>query len=202
MMLQLSLSFFILMNPFAQFLYLKQVADELDFRTFAIVYGQATLMSLVIYLIFALIGESLFSNILRISIDAFRIFGGIIIFSYAFLFIMKGAKSMIQTRENLDDLASEIALPFIVGAGTIYLSIIIGTKSPSFWIAAAIITGVMIVNYVIVMLFAFIKDHFRKRQQVAFDKYLGIMTRLNGFFIGAIGVQMIVEGFQKLLGHM
>ncbi|MDA1354426.1 MAG: hypothetical protein O3A01_08205, partial [bacterium] len=200
--LQLGLAFFILMNPFAQFLYLKSVADDLEWRTFAIVYGKATIMSLVIYLLFAAFGEFLFRKVLDISFESFRIFGGTIIFSYSYIFIMRGAKGIIQTREDLDDLASEIALPFIVGAGTIYLSILIGTRADSFLQASLILSGVMLLNYVIVIMFAYIKDLFRKRRQVAFDKYLGIMTRLNGFFIGAIGVQMIVEGIAKFMAAL
>ena len=52
----------------------------------------------------------------------------------------------------------------------------------------------MALNYIVVLLFAFIKDHFRKKRKVAFDKYISIAMRLNGFFMGAIGVHMIIDG--------
>ena len=125
---------------------------------------------------------------------SFKIFGGIIIFAYAFSFIMYGAKSMIQTKENLDDLASEIALPFMVGSGTLYLSILLGRMAGSFSVILSIFFSVIIVNYSLVWLFVFMKDQFRKRQQIVFDKYMGILMRLNGFFMGAIGVHMILDG--------
>ncbi len=109
---------------------------------------------------------------------------------------------MILVKENLDDLASEIALHFIVGAGTIYLSIIIGLHSPSWFLAVGVIFCVMLVNYLIVILMAYIKDLFRKRRQVAFDKYVGIAMRLNGFFMGAIGVNMVVEGILAIAASL
>ena len=194
MMEKLTISFFIMMNPFAQFLYLKSVIDDLDLKTFGYVYGKASFMSFIIYSIFAVIGDGIFTHFFNIKFESFKIFGGIIIFSYAFLLIMKGTKGMLQIKENLDDLASEIALPFIVGAGTIYLSILIGHTAHSEWLALSAIAIVMVINYFLVLLFAFIKDHFKKKQKVAFDKYVGIAMRLNGFFMGAIGVHMVVEG--------
>jgi multiple antibiotic resistance protein len=193
-MAKLAISFLIMMNPFAQFLYLKNVADELDLRTFAQVYSRASIMSFVIYVIFSGIGEGLFTQFFNITFESFRIFGGIIIFSYAFLFIMNGAKGLVQVKENLDDLASEIALPFIVGAGTIYLAILIGLNAPNILWSGGIIGGVMVVNFLTVLLLVFIKELFRKKRKVAFDKYVGIAMRLNAFFMGAIGVNMVVEG--------
>lgn len=107
---QVAISFFIMMNPFAQFLYLKSVIDDLDLKTFAYVYGKASIMSYVIYCVFAIVGDGVFTDFFKIKFESFKIFGGIIIFSYAFMFIMKGAKGVLQIKENLDDLASEILL--------------------------------------------------------------------------------------------
>lgn len=191
---KLALSFFVIMNPFAQFLYLKPVIDDLDLRTFFKVYWKATLMSFSIYSLFVFFGETIFTGFFNISFEAFKVFGGIIIFSYAFQFIMKGTKGVLQIKEDLDDLASEIAIPFIVGAGTIYLSILIGHSAPSILSALGVIAGVMCLNYFFVIGFAIIKDQMKRKQKVAFDKHLSIAVRLNGFFMGAIGVHMILEG--------
>jgi multiple antibiotic resistance protein len=193
-MFKLGVSFLILMNPFAQFLYLKSVADELDVPTFTRVYGKASLMSFIIYIIFAKAGDALFTEFFSIRFESFKIFGGIIIFSYAFLFILTGAKSMVRLKENLDDLASEIALPFIVGAGTIYLSILIGKNTPNIAVATVIIGAVMLINFLTVVLFALIKEQFKKKRRIAFDKLVSIAMRLNGFFMGAIGVHMVMDG--------
>jgi len=193
-MLELAVSFLIMINPFAQVLYLKSVIDDLDVKTFSLIYAKASIISFAIYVIFALIGDEIFTQFFKIRFESFKIFGGIIIFAYAFSFIMYGAKSMIQTKENLDDLASEIALPFMVGSGTLYLSILIGRSASSFGVILGTIFSIILLNYSLVWLFVFIKDQFRRRQQIAFDKYMGIFMRLNGFFMGAIGIHMILDG--------
>jgi len=89
-MLELAVSFLIMINPFAQVLYLKSVIDDLDIKTFSLVYAKASIISLVI-------GDEIFTRFFKIRFESFKIFGGIIIFAYAFSFIMYGAKSMIQT---------------------------------------------------------------------------------------------------------
>lgn len=60
-MIKLAISFLIFMNPFAQFLYLKNVADELDMKTFMRVYWRASLMSFIVCAAFAFLGEDLFT---------------------------------------------------------------------------------------------------------------------------------------------
>ena len=82
----------------------------------------------------------------------------------------------------------------MIGSGTLYLSILIGRMAGSFSVILSIFFSVIIVNYSLVWLFVFVKDQFRQRQQIVFDKYMGILMRLNGFFMGAIGVHMILDG--------
>lgn len=188
----------VLMNPFALFVYLNPLMDELPKPVFFLVLFKAALISLAIYVIFALTGDTLFNDVFQISFQAFSIFGGIVIFVIALLFIIQGKKSFISLRENLDDVASEIALPFMVGAGSISLSIVIGNRYPA-GAAVAILAVSMAINYLIIALLTFIKYKLLKRKfRVAFDKLMGIFLRINGFFVGAIGVDMIIKGIQQL----
>ena len=198
MVTTLAISFLILINPFAQFLYLKSVIDTLTLKQFMGVYGKATVMGVVICVTFAMCGESLFDNIFNIDFNSFKIFGGIVLFSYAYTFIIRGSNSLVQIRENLDDLASEIAIPFMIGAGTIYLSILLAHEGGRMLGSVSIVI-VMLINYIIVIFLAFIKDHFRKKEKVAFDKYMSILMRVNGFFMGAIGIDMVVTGIMYFI---
>ena len=101
---------------------------ELSRRHFLKVLFKATVISFVIYFFFLYSGEFIFDKFLHINFEVLRIFGGIIFFTFAYMFIIQGKKSLITMKEDLDDLASEIALPFMVGAGTIALSILMGKK--------------------------------------------------------------------------
>ncbi len=44
-MLELAISFLIMINPFAQVLYLKSIIDELDVKLFSLVYAKASIVS-------------------------------------------------------------------------------------------------------------------------------------------------------------
>lgn len=192
-------AFMLMLNPFALFLYLKPVMQDLTNGQFRRVFFQATLISFLIFLVFYFFGDFIFENIFQINFEAFRIFGGVILFSFAYLFIVRGQKGFIQIKEDLDDLASEIALPFMVGAGTISLSILIGEQLDLLQGLLAL-TVTMILNYGLVIGLKEFRGRIEaKKFRVAFDKNMEILTRINGFFIGAIGVNMIAVGLDNML---
>lgn len=186
-----------MLNPFALFMYLQPAMKELYPRTFLKVFLKASLISLGIFLLFALSGTYIFENILQIHFEAFRIFGGIVIASFALLFIVQGKKSFITMKGDLDELASEIALPFMVGAATIALSILIGEQSSAVQ-SLFVISMVVAVNYLLIMGLMFLRLKLPKKFKVAFDKNMETLLRLNGFFVGAIGLNMIIKGLALL----
>ncbi len=191
------ISFLVLLNPFALFIYLNPVMNDLTQRDFFEVLGKATLISLVIFLLFSEFGTLIF-KFLEINFESFRIFGGIVIFTMALIFIIQGKKSLITLRGSLDELASEIALPFMVGAGTISISIIIGERFSSVR-SILIIIGSMVINYIIIAILVYIKYSLSSvRVKIAFDKLMVYLLRVNGFFIGAIGISMTISGIRNL----
>ncbi len=196
------LEFLVMLNPFALFLYLEPIRKDLNNKDFYIVLFNASLISLIICSIFAVGGEFIFESVLHIDFESFRIFGGIIIFSFAYYFIVKGQKAMIMFKENLDDLASEIALPFMVGAGTISLSIIVSHRHTTMW-GILILLIVFASNYLIIFLLKKSRDLVEgRRLKTAYDKNMEVLLRLNGFFIGAIGVDMVMTGIKNMFGVM
>ena len=197
-MISAIIGFLVMLNPFALFLYLEPVRKDLQFNDFLKVMWKASLISFAICSLSMYLGNFIFERVLQIDFESFRIFGGIIIFSYSYLFIVKGQKALIMMKEDLDDLASEIALPFMVGAGTISLSILLSKNFDTAWATAGLV-AVFALNFLVL---AFLTDFRRKIDgrnfRVAFDKNMEVLLRLNGFFIGAIGVDMVVTGVQRL----
>lgn len=197
-MLSMIIAFLVMLNPFAMFIYLGPVMRELSHKDFMKVLFKASFISFCIFLFFLLIGDILFEKIFQINFESFRIFGGIVIFSLSYFYIVKGQKALIHMMESLDDLASEIALPFMVGAGTISLTLLMSHHYVliNSIIALMIILGV---NYLFILGLKAIKDTIEKKKfRIAFDKNMEILLRLNGFFLGAIGINMIVTGIKNL----
>lgn len=191
-------SFLVLFNPIALFIYLNGIIEELPRKTFLQVLLKASVTSCIILIIFAVLGDKIFAKILSIRFASFQIFGGLVVLTIALIFIIQGKKSILTLRENLDDMASEIALPFMVGATTVSLSIIIGNHFSALQ-SAGIIAVSLLINYLGLLLLIVLKyDMLKNRLRVAFDKTLNIFLRLNGFFLGAIGVDMIIKGILRV----
>lgn len=196
-MLSYIVSFLILLNPFALFVYVLPILKEQGVGKFSSVMLRASLISGVIYILFALSGQAIFSA-LGVSFEAFRVFGGIVLVSFALSFILQGKQSMITTRGELSKIAAEVALPFIVGAGTITLSIIIGEAlEPSAAVFA--ISAVMMINYLAIMWLGMFRQSLNDKLKTVFDKNSEILLRINGFIVGAYGVNLIFEGLNALL---
>lgn len=192
-------SFLVMLNPFALFLYLKPVMKDLSDADFRAVFLKASSISLCIFLVFLLFGDVVFQKVFRINFESFRIFGGIVLFSFAYIFIVQGKKAFIQIKGDLHELASEIALPFMVGAGTISLTILMAGQL-KLWEGVISLLVVMLVNFVFIMGLKQLRYSMRsKKVQTAFDKNMELLLRINGFFVGAIGIDMIVSGISNLI---
>jgi len=197
-MLDSLIALLVMLNPFALFIYLNPVMEDLRHRDFLKVLWRASLISLGVFLVFLFAGDFIINRVFQINFESFKIFGGVVIFSFAYMFIVKGHKALIAMKGSLDDLASEIALPFMVGAGTLSIVIFMAHKL-SLTQATIGLPMVLIANFIIIVSLKAIKDSLEKRQmKVAFDKNMEILLRINGFFIGAIGVDLIFEGIKTL----
>lgn len=193
------IAFLILLNPFALFVYLHSVMEELPRKVFFKVLAKATAISFFIFLLFAVFGTIIFEKLWSIRFESFRIFGGVVITTYALIFIIQGRSSFFTLKGTLDDLAAEIALPFMVGAATVSLSMVIGN---SIALPKAIITISipLILNLGLIMLLAYIKyDLLKEELKIIFDKITIFLLRLNGFFVGAIGVNMMITGIKTVV---
>ena len=193
------ISFLILLNPFALFIYMVPLYKEQGLGTFFKILAGACVIAFFVYGAFVLFGQNLFET-LQVDFEAFRIFGGIVLVSFALSFIMQGKKSMITTRGEIGKIASEVALPFMVGAGTITLSILIGEALKpirgilTLWI-------VMLLTFVTVGALMTIRHYIPKKYNVVFDKNAEILLRLNGFIVGAYGVGLIIVGIENIVAR-
>jgi multiple antibiotic resistance protein len=189
----------IMMNPFGLFLYLAPIRKHLSRHDFIKVLLKASGISLSILLVFFFTGNFLFEKVFRIHFESFRIFGGIVIFSFSYLFIVKGNKAFIHMKEDLDDLASEIALPFMVGAGTISLTVLLSYNVDKLSGSLILFSAIMLAFLLIILLNLFREKMPIHKFKVAFDKNMEVLLRLNGFFIGAIGINMIITGIMNII---
>lgn len=58
---------------------------------------------------------------------------------------------------------------------------------------------IFIITFLILITLTFFRSLIDKKKfKIAFDKNMAIMLRINGFFVGAIGIDMVLSGIQSL----
>lgn len=191
------ISFLVLINPIVMFIYLQPVIRRMPHKDLRRVVAQGSYVALIVFWLFSLVGNAFFKDILQVRFESFRVFGGLIIAYFAFAMIAQGRTSLITYDKDHSSIANQVAMPLLIGAGTISLSIIIGQKYNPVT-SAFILAIVMLINYLaIALLIAFrnsIVRYFRKD----FDSYMEAILRLFAFFAGAIGVDMIITGLHNM----
>lgn len=159
---------------------------------------RACLVSACLMMVFLFLGEAVLGFI-GISMDAFRIAGGILLFLTALdmLFQKRQARREDNAAEGLEEHHDDpsvfpLALPLIVGPGAITTIILLAgqAQGASDFVA---ITGVILLVLFIVLL-AFLASNTIER---ALGKTgLNILTRVLGMLLAALAVQFILDGLR------
>ena len=169
-----------------------------------------TVMGLM--LLFLLTGPALL-NFFGISIDSFRMAGGILLLLIGIHIVTadatKGSHNLglDATRSDLDQAKSvyrqiviPFALPLLVGPGVIANLILYANeaekiKSPSLSLGLIAITVAIAVLLFVILLSG------RFLQRLLGDVGLGIVTRILGLLVAAIGMQFLVTGTSNVIVH-
>lgn len=159
---------------------------------------RACIVSACLMMVFLFLGEAVLGFI-GISMDAFRIAGGILLFLTALdmLFQKRQARREDNAAEGLEEHHDDpsvfpLALPLIVGPGAITTIILLAGQAQGATDFAAI-TGVILAVLFIVLL-AFLASN-------AIERFLGktglnILTRVLGMLLAALAVQFILDGLR------
>ncbi len=198
MTLKLFLYLLVMVNPFSQVLYVWELMKQMTFNEFASTYWRAGLLSFGVFVFFALTGEFLFEEIFQVRLDAMRIFGGLVILLISFRYFTDGSGSNLLFRGKAEDLSPHISLPFQVGPGTIWVSILIG-QSQTVPFALLTLASVVFLNFCLVVIVHYFVQDLERYRETMISKYFGILMRTNALFVGAIAVEMILTGIQGTL---
>ncbi len=158
---------------------------------------RACLIAASLLIIFALAGEGLL-NFLGISMPAFRIAGGLLLFLTALemLFEKRTLRREGQADAPPDDPSVfPLALPLIAGPGAIATMILLTDEASPVGTAQAI--GVMLV--VIAVVFAFFQLA-APMERLLRATGINVVTRLLGMLLAALSVQFVLDGLGAILG--
>lgn len=161
----------------------------------------AAIISFGIFAVFAFAGAAILQT-LGISLSAFRIAGGILLFCIAFEMIFekrterKGevARTII-TRDQIHNIAAfPLAMPMISGPGAISATILMATNNHG-WSGTALTLAVLIIATFICYLFMILSGMI---ERILGSAGRSILTRLFGVLLAALAVQFVADGVHAI----
>ena len=189
----------VLLNPFLVVLYLVDVVEKLERRQFAAVLIRAGVISSVVFCSFAILGDAIFSNVVQAEFASFQIFGGVVFLLIAVQFVFRGPTAIEILRGKSEHLAGAIAMPVLIGPGTISASVIIGKRHEVLQACAAILVAVSI-SVAIMLALKALHDYARPRSEPLVKRYIEIGGRITALYVGTVAVDMIMQGIRTWAG--
>ena len=185
----------VLLNPFLLIIYLIDVVQKLDRDQFARVLARAGLIATAAFWLFAILGDALFSDVMQADFASFQIFGGVVFLLIGLQFVFRGPTAIEVLRGESEHLAGAIAMPILIGPGTISASVIIGKRHDAVQACGAVLAAVVISILLMVGLKA-LHDFVRPKRESLIQRYIEIAGRITALFVGTISVEMIMQGIR------
>lgn len=165
---------------------------------------KGTLISALILLAFTLVGAWLLET-LGISLPAFRIAGGILLFFLAIDMVLARDSGLRSTtlRENEEAATRQdisvfpLAIPLIAGPGGLTSMLLLTDSAPNKFEATTIVIGVLLVVLLITLIFLLAAGRILKVIGVTGS---GVISRVLGILLAALAVQFVIDGLQASFG--
>ena len=188
----------VIMNPFAQMLYLSDLMNRTSTREFGLILTQGVLMTFAICLTCAFLGQLILFRIFQISLPELRVFGGLVNLHLTYSYVMRGPEGIKLFSGSITEVAQQIAMPIMVGAGVVWICMRIGERHHPV-VTVAVIGTIVTTNGLLIFGY---QQLFRKvtgRLEQLLIKYFGIAMRFTALLVGALSIQMILSGIAEFL---
>jgi multiple antibiotic resistance protein len=187
------MAFFAIMNPIVNIPIFVKLTHGLDEKKKREIAKTANLVAFFIIVAFILIGKYIF-QIFGLTIPAFKIFGGVLIFYIGFG-MLQANKTGTQLPENAvyDEgvTISPLAIPILAGPGTIVtaMNFVVNVSLLYLIIAISTMAFLIFITYL-----SFVYSSYLVR--ILGEKNFVIVGKIMGIILGVIGANMLVEGIK------
>lgn len=187
------MGFFAIMNPIANTPIFLGLVEGKDEKTKKNIAKTAAITAFIIVATFIVLGKYIF-ELFGITIPAFKITGGILIFYVGFEMLMS-QKSKIH--HNSDDGApssigiSPLAIPILAGPGTIVTAM--NYVAGASYIQMGIVIMVFLIMICLTYMAFLLSDIILKKVG---DHLISVIGKLMGLILAIIGMGMITEGIK------
>jgi multiple antibiotic resistance protein len=188
----------VVLNPFLLTVYLIGLVRSLRVVPFSWLLVRAAAFSGLVFGLFAALGDVIFSDVLQVRFAAFLVFGGVVFVLVAVRFMFHGPEAIVALRGEADPSAGAIAMPFLIGAGSINASVVAGSRQ-SLPGALTSIALALTVTVVVVVGLKYLHDAVNQRSEKLVAHYVDLCGRSSALVIGAMAIEMIFQGIERWL---
>lgn len=191
------LMLFVLLNPFILSVYLLELVKALTIRRFAQQLLRAGIMSFVVFASFACTGDALFRNVFQVRFFSFLIFGGITFLIIGIRLVTSGVGA-VKLGQDDEQVAVSIAMPFMIGPGTISASVLAGARLDRMQALLAIALA-LAVTIAAMLALKGAHDIATQYSERLVRRYTEIAGRATALFTGSFAIDMLLRGFEGWL---
>ncbi|WP_375752504.1 YchE family NAAT transporter [Vibrio sp. HN007] len=158
-------------------------------------------VSVAAFLTVSLLAGQVLLDMFSISLDSFRVAGGLLLLSIAFTMMSGKLGEEKQNKQEKSEYVSReqvgvvpLAMPLMAGPGAISSTIVYGSRYPGMFDTLGIIVTIVLFCLCSWILF---------RSAPLIVRFLGqtginVITRIMGLILGALGVEFIANGLRSL----
>jgi multiple antibiotic resistance protein len=181
----------IITNPVSAASFFISLTEEMKQKEIKRTALKACLASMWVMSVFAIFGTFIF-KIFNITIHAFQIAGGIILFGVA-MDIRKGRRSEPSASQKGDDLSIvPLAIPMIAGPGAITTCLMLAGEANNI-----IFLGVLVACIAVSLIIMYVAlTHSSKFTSVLGEGGVRIIVRLMGLILAVIAIQFVLNGIK------
>lgn len=183
-----TLAFLALINPVSKIFIMSTLLEKNKPQELRKVAIRASVIAIVILLLFALGGDMLLRNVFHVQLYAFKIAGGLVLLYRGFEALNKGVFFEFDEKIRLADISIvPLASPMIAGPAAISASLSFPVKYGLTITLASIVVSVLI--NLLIMFYSKVISTFLMRIH-----FMEASIRITGLIVATIGIQMILDG--------
>lgn len=185
--------FFAMTNPISNMTVFVSLTQALDKKVKRDINKRSNIIAFIIITVFVLIGKYIF-ELFNISIPAFKITGGILIFFIGFDMLQSkqsNVKSLDTVNKKEDIAVSPLAIPILAGPGTIVTSMnfVANVESIQIFLVIAIFGFMSLLTYLTFRASDFIV-------KIVGNNVISVIGKIMGLIIAIIGTGMVIQGIK------
>ncbi|MFT6065948.1 MAG: multiple antibiotic resistance protein [Paraglaciecola sp.] len=185
--------FFAMTNPISNMTVFVSLTQGLDKKVKRDINKRSNIIAFIIITVFVLIGKYIF-ELFNISIPAFKITGGILIFFIGFDMLQSKQSNVksLDTVDTKEDIAvSPLAIPILAGPGTIVtaMNFVANVESIQIFLVIAIFGFMSLLTYLTFRASDFIV-------KIVGNNIISVIGKIMGLIIAIIGTGMVIQGIK------